>query len=520
MKNFIQIFSHDDMKPVFTRKRKKYELWVDFLKTLLILSACTAGGFLFMHIGYSEANIVSLYILGVLLISSITSLWVYGILSSVIGIFLFNSIFAEPRFNFLIYDRQYTVILILMMLSSIAVSLFMMRFRYHAEQESLQLERAEALLETSQRLQNTDTVPDILRVASEQLQSIFGRNVICYPIEDGECLPPFFTAEKEQRPFDDEKLTDYVKERYRENLNFRFQERGIKILFFVLYANSEPRCILGIIMDSQEYLSKSERSLMLAIFDEIVLTLEKNILYHLNLQIAREAESERLRSSLLRTISHDLRTPLTGISGNADILLKNSENLSETAKKALYENIYDDADWLINMVENLLFVTRLENGNMSIHLEPEFVQDVIQSVMPQLNRHKKEHTITVDVKDDMLTAMVDAPLISQVIINIVDNAFKYTPRDSKIHISAFEQGDMAVIEIADTGPGIKEKEKVFEMFFTSGKIQPDGRRGIGLGLSSCRSIVQAHGGDIYIKDNSPHGTIVGFTLQLEKVTIK
>ena len=79
---------------------------------------------------------------------------------------------------------------------------------------------------------------------------------------------------------------------------------------------------------------------------------------------------------------------------------------------------------------------------------------------------------------------------------------------------------MAVIEIADTGPGIQEKEKVFEMFFTSGKIQPDGRRGIGLGLSFCRSIVQAHGGDIYIKDNLPHGAIVGFTLQLEKVNIK
>ena len=166
------------------------------------------------------------------------------------------------------------------------------------------------------------------------------------------------------------------------------------------------------------------------------------------------AQQEQLRANLLRAISHDLRTPLTSISGNAGVLLGNSKVLDETKKQRLYADIYYDSMWLINLVENLLSVTRIENGTMNIRLEPELLEEVIQEALRHVNRRSVEHHISVSLKDDLLMAKMDSRLILQVIINIVDNAIKYTQVGSNITIKAYRQQEMVAVEIADDGKGI------------------------------------------------------------------
>ena len=159
---------------------------------------------------------------------------------------------------------------------------------------------------------------------------------------------------------------------------------------------------------------------------EFGLAVEKQRANEEKRRFAVEAEQERLRADLLRAISHDLRTPLTSISGNAGILMANGKVLDEKKRQRLYADIYDDSMWLINLVENLLAVTRIENGAMSIQTEPELVNDVVDEALAHTGRKLGEHRLALDLPDELLMARMDARLIVQVLVNLVDNAVKYT----------------------------------------------------------------------------------------------
>ena len=224
---------------------------------------------------------------------------------------------------------------------------------------------------------------------------------------------------------------------------------------------------------------------------------------------AVRAKNEQLRADLLRTISHDLRTPLTSISGNASNLISNYEKMDDPTRKQTFLDIYDDSMWLINLVENILSISRIEDGRMNLSISTELVSEVFEEALRHTNRHSGQHTITVQMDDDLLLAHMD------------DNAIKYTPAGSHIVLSAAAQGESAVIRVSDDGPGIPDeaKEKVFEMFSTGEKRISDSRRSLGLGLALCRTIIAAHGGTITLSDNKPHGCIFTFTLPLGEVSL-
>ena len=232
-----------------------------------------------------------------------------------------------------------------------------------------------------------------------------------------------------------------------------------------------------------------------------------------------EAEAERTRANLLRAVSHDLRTPLTSISGSAGLLADQGDSLSPEQRHKLYADIHSDSLWLLSTVENLLSVTRMEEGRMALHLKPELLSEVVGGAMQRLEKYGSTHHLRVEQEDDLLMARIDARLILQVLTNLIDNAVKYTPPGSEIAVRTLRRDGMVVVEVADTGPGIPDadKEKVFEMFYTS--AGSDARRGMGLGLALCKSIVNAHGGTISVSDNVPHGAVFAFTLQEERIDL-
>lgn len=233
------------------------------------------------------------------------------------------------------------------------------------------------------------------------------------------------------------------------------------------------------------------------------------------------AKNEQLRADLLRAISHDLRTPLTSISGNAANLLANDEKLDGEARQQIFLDIYDDSIWLINLVENLLSITRIEDGRMNLRLSTELVGEVIEEALRHTHRKSCEHTIRVDLPDELLLARMDARLIVQVLINLVDNAIKYTPAGSTITVAARAQDGFAVLSVLDDGPGIAPhiQPHVFEMFYTGEHKVADSRRSLGLGLALCKAIVDAHGGTITLTDNPPHGCNFTFTVPRGEVTL-
>lgn len=195
--------------------------------------------------------------------------------------------------------------------------------------------------------------------------------------------------------------------------------------------------------------------------------------------------------------------------------------LNEDKKKEIYTAIYDDSLWLINLVENLLSVTRIEDGTMHLHMTTELIDEVIDEAIQHVSRQKKEHHISVEQDDDLILVKIDARLMIQVIINLVDNAIKYTPAGSHIIIHVYQQKKQVYIDVKDDGEGISDemKEHIFDMFYTGNKKMADSRRSLGLGLALCKSIVNAHQGMIKVLDNQPKGAILRVILPTEEVIL-
>ncbi len=232
------------------------------------------------------------------------------------------------------------------------------------------------------------------------------------------------------------------------------------------------------------------------------------------------AQNEQLRADLLRSVSHDLRTPLTSISGNADMLLDNSATLSEAERLLLTKNIYEDATWLTGVVENLLMVTRFEHGRVSLSREVELLDDVVEDALRHVSPDASKHDIEYCPASELLLVRVDGHVMVQVVVNLVNNAITHTQGGSHIKIMAQREGEFAIVSVEDNGPGISPEDQphIFEPFYTTRRVVADGRRGFGLGLPLCRAIVEAHGGTLCYRQAEPHGTVFSFSLPLEEVS--
>ena len=359
------------MKPF---SRRTHSIIRDGGRAAGILIAATLVGLLFSGLKIPEANIIAVYILGVLIISIITSSWMYSFLASVISVLAFNFLFTIPRFTLRAYDPSYPVTFGIMFLVALITGSLASRMKEYARESA---------------------------------------------------------------------------------------------------------------------------------------------------QAAMQIEKEQLRADLLRSISHDLRTPLTSISGNASNLLSNENEFSQETRMQIYGDIYDDSMWLIKLVENLLSVTRIEDGRMDLRMSAELIDEVIAEAMRHTDRNRDGRKIEVSSDEEFILGKMDARLIVQVVINLVDNAVKYTPEGAQIRIHTGKKDGMVVVSVSDTGPGIpdEQKSKVFDMFYTGTNRAADGRRSLGLGLGLCRSIIRAHGGEIWVSDNKPQGAVFTFTLPAEEVTL-
>lgn len=518
----------DRETPVYKTRRKLLNRpsfsVADALKTVGILAAATLIGLLFQHVGFSEANIITVYILGVLLTAVTTSSRVYGIASSLLSVLVFNFFFTDPRFTLAAYDTGYPVTFLVMFLAALITGSLPARIKTQAKQAARRAYRTQILLETNQLLQLSADPPSIIRQTAGQLIRLLGKTVVFYTVKNGALADPVVFPENEGAETaaytaDGERaVAEWV---YKNNKHAGATTGtlpGARCLYLAVRTPSRVYGVVGLALEGDAP-DAFENSLMISMLGECALAFERSYLEETKKEAAVKARQEQLRANLLRAISHDLRTPLTSISGNAGVLLNSASQLDEAKKQALYTDIYDDSLWLINLVENLLSVTRIEDGTMNIHMEAELLDEVVAEALRHVNRHKAEHRLVVETSDDLILAKMDSRLIIQVIINIVDNAIKYTPPGSAITVSYKRDNARVIVEIADDGDGISDEAKrhLFDMFYTAGHAVADSRRGLGLGLALCRSIIRAHGGELSVRDNRPHGSIFRFTLPAEEV---
>ena len=229
--------------------------------------------------------------------------------------------------------------------------------------------------------------------------------------------------------------------------------------------------------------------------------------------ILMEAEKETMRANLLRAVSHDLRTPLTGIIGASSAYLENRDHMSEIEKTAMVSNINEDANWLLNMVENLLSVTRIRDSETQVTKSSEPLEEVASEAVQRFHKRLPDTVVHVTVPDEFIMVPMDATLIEQVIINLLENAVYHSHTDEPIDLTVTVHDGLAWFDITDHGIGIPPER--LDTLFDGGGVYAnqmgDSHKGMGIGLSLCKTIINAHGGQIRA-GNHQNGAQFTFTL--------
>ena len=496
----------------------------DFAKTLVILALATALSLVFYEMGFSEANIIMAYILGVLLTAVVTSNRLCSSATSIASVFIFNYLFTEPRFTLEAYDTGYPVTFLIMLLAALMTGTLASQLKNHAREAAQTAYRTRVLFDTNQQLSQAADGGDILALTAQQLIKLFKRDVVMYPVQAGELGEGVAYPARGVGGVDalmgERRVAQWVLRSNRQAGATTDTFAQAKGLYLAIRINESIYGVAGIAMGSQT-MTDAEHGMLLAVLGECALAMENERNVREKEAAAMQARSEQLRADLLRAISHDLRTPLTAILGNASNLIANGRELGEQTRQQIYTDIHDDATWLINLVENLLFVTRIEDGRMKLRCSVEVMDEILQEALSHESCKGRNHSIVLRRSEELLFARIDARLIIQVVINLVDNAIKYTPPGSHIELFARRDGDFIRVSCADDGPGIApgDREHLFEMFYSGKSRRADGRRSLGLGLGLCKSIVSAHGGTICAQDNHPRGTVFSFTVPAQEVDL-
>ena len=502
----------------------------DFLTTVVVMGTATVLSVLFDRSQFSNSNIITIYILAVLITAVMTAERIYGIIAAVLYILLFNFLFIEPRFSFLVYDPYYMVTYFVSVIAAVITGNISSRMKEISLKERSNAYQAQIMLNASEQLQRAGSEEEIAGITARQLGQLLRTQVVFYPAgapepADSEGSRQHPERENPQAQAGYPEQFSELSDADREALAWTMQNnkragRGTRhfpdadCLYLSVRIGNDMYGVIGV-MAKDRVFTGFEENILLSLINECALSLEseKNRKEREDAQIV--AENERFRSKLLRSVSHDLRTPLTSISGNTANLMVHGDELSEEEKQAIYTDVYRDSVWLIELVENLLSITRLEE-QVEIHPVVEVVADVLQTAVNTARRHENSHTIVLDADELCLVAWMDVPLILQVVGNLISNAVKHTPAGTTIRIRDWREGNQVMVSVSDNGQGIPDadKSKIFDLFYTGTEVSADSSRSLGLGLSLCRSILDAHGQTIRVEDNLPCGTVFVFSLAL------
>ncbi len=495
-------------------RSKRKRIWWNILKTLGILAACTLVAYLFYIAGLRTENLSMVYLVGVLLITVATGKIVYGIAAAVASVFAYNFFFTAPRFTFQVNDPNYIVTLIILLIGSFIASGLTGKLYRQTAAARRGVKQMKALYEISVGFLNLSGSGEIVMHGLNGLAKIQAAQCVVYTGADFTGAPQE-TVGKTPPMAKDNGAAKWCFENVKEcgyGTQY-FSEEGW--LYLPLRSGNQVFGAAGVYC-LQTPPTAEEMILIRTVTSQISEALEREALYREQEANRVKIEKEQLRNSLLRAVSHDLRTPLTGIAGSADFIAGNFKSLSEEQVVSLVEDIGKDAQWLTNMVENLLNMTRISDGGPPVQKRPEVIDDVVGEAYGRIAKYKGKRTIHVDMPDAVIEAPMDGRLIIQVLVNLLDNAIKYTQEDAIIRVRAYPDKEYMVFEVTDNGPGIDPEmiNRIFDHFVSGTTKSMDAKRGIGIGLGICKSIVEAHGGMIAVENNESGGATFQFALPM------
>ena len=495
----------------FLSRAEARHAWVPYAEGLILITLITIFGLL-LEDRIAATNVAMFYMLEVV-VSALR--WGRGpaLMSSVVGAIVFDYFMIPPFMSFAITDVWYLITLLSMLLVGVLISTLAGEARERAEIARRSQESTAAMYAFSQSLASCDDVGGIVDAAGRHIVDTFQWPVVvALPADDGLSIR-FRSAE----------FPDDPGERAAAEWVFRHDEpagHGTTSLpqakghYLPLKTAWGVRGVLGVVISEPGLGFRARQHLLEVFASRTALALGRAIVEETSRQTQLLRQTDKMQQALLNSISHNLRTPLSTVTGALETLLQDSAVLDEATRTELLTNAAEQAARLNRLVGNLLDMSRLQAGAVRVKREPCDIQDVVGAALDQLGDAARKRDIVLNLPPHQLLVPLDFVLISQVLVNLVDNALKYSPPDQSIEIRVREREDEVEFAVLDRGAGIAEQDLnlVFERFYRGQRAVQTG--GSGLGLSICRGFVEAHGGRIWAELRMPGGTIIAFTIPL------
>lgn len=492
--------------------------WMRFLGAIgavLCSTAISIGVFPIL----APTNLVMIYLAGVVAVSLI---WGRGpsILTTVLSVAAFDYFFVEPYGTFSVTDTQYVLTFIVMLITGLTVSGLASRTHFQKEAIRERERRTSALLELSRELTQLPTQAAIAQATYRILKEAF--DVDAWIVSRKEQAEASLVDRPSENPFPEKHagVIRWVFDHGRAAGAGTDTLPGTDATYLPLIGTDQLVGVLGVkpvAVDAK--LSNSKIQLVGAFANQVAMALERCQLASDAEHVRLQMETERLRNTLLSAISHDLRTPLAGITGAASLLVEGNDKLAAESRGELASSILDQSDRLNRLVANLLDLTRIEAGAIQLQRVLQPIEEVVEVVLGRMERELREHPVKTHLPANLPPVAVDGLLIQQVLINLFDNAAKFSPAGSVIDLTASTQGDALVVEVADRGAGIPADamDRIFEKFY---RIDTSLAEGTGIGLAICRGIVEMHGGQISARNREGGGAVFRFTLPFSAASLR
>lgn len=501
-------------------KRKKRTPF-QILITISFIAIATGIGWVFRQLSFPETNIVVAYILFVLLVARFTNGYFFGIAGSVLATAAFNYFFTSPYYTFSVNDPSYFITFFIMMLTAVVTSALTSKVKQTAWIARQNEAEASALYQLTNRLTDAAAMETIASLSVQTISEILRCNaaILCFQ-KNGSPESSYVQQHGNDGQVHRE-ISDGELLRHRiENLRSSYDVNA-EFYDWPIYGHESILGVLRIPVDMAQQMTEAQTRLLHSMIESIALAMDRFISAQARIESNEEAMRQRDRGNLLRAISHDLRTPLSGIMGTSEMLMAMTREDEERYQHAF--GIYKDANWLHSMVENILNLTRLQEGRLIINKQQEAVEEVVGVAVAAIAKRAPDRAITVRIPSDVLMVAMDARLIEQVLVNLLDNAICHTQQNDEVSILVHVDtaSSQAVFTVADRGSGISDKDlpHVFDMFYTTQRQGSNTRRGVGLGLAICKSIIAAHGGTILARNREDGaGVKLVFTLPMEEET--
>ncbi len=481
-----------------------FKLHQGYISSVGATAICT--GLAWLMLGYFDlANLIMVYLLGVVVVAARDGRGP-AVLSSFLSVLLFDFCFVPPQFSFAVSDSQYLVTFAVMLLVALMISSTTANTRHQAMIAGHRERRIASLYAMSRELASTRGKDNIVRIAVKHVAEVFeAQAVVLLPRETGRIVYPGGEGVAQSCHGSDLSVAQWVYDHGQMAGQGTDTLPGGEMVYLPLKAASGMIGVLALLPLNPARIALPEQQRLLETFvSQIALALER-------VKLATEAhkaqikmETEQLRNSLLSAISHDLRTPLAAIVGASSNLVRDDGRLGRATRQELGQAIYDEAIRMAGLVNNLLDMARLEASTVILNRQWQPLEEVVGAALAGMSSRMGRHPVAIKLPADLPLVEIDSMLIERVFANLFENAVKYTPPGTLIEISALSGQEELIVTVSDHGIGIPsgEEERIFEKFHRLNSESNQG--GAGLGLTICRSIVEAHGGRIW-EDNLPTG---------------